>query len=100
MSRVYGLHANGNLASKSVIINSTYKDEANFSSVDEEDHLRMVYAPGDFSDLHMKLTDAATTDPDKEKFPVIQGFITGFGTSVVSVTFEFNLVLEYVPKPI
>jgi len=55
MSRVYGLPAFpsqslANYVSKSVIINSTYKDEANFSSVSEEDHLRMIYAPGDFSD--------------------------------------------------
>jgi hypothetical protein len=56
MSRVYGLPSGSSgqgladYVSKSVIINSTYKDEANFSSVNEEDHLRMVYAPGDFSD--------------------------------------------------
>jgi hypothetical protein len=58
----------------------------------------MVYAPGDFSDLHLK--KEGTTDNDNEKYPVIQGFLTGFGTSVVSVTIEFNVVIEYVPKPV
>jgi len=100
ISRVYGLGASATQVSKSVIINSTYKDEANFSSTGEEDHLRMVYAPADFSDLHMKSSTRPDVESDKQEFPVIQGFITGFGDSTISVTIEFNLVLEYVPKPI
>jgi len=97
MSRVYGLNGLADTVSKAVVINSTYKDEANYSST-TDDHLRMVYAPGDFSDLHMKTQ--GVTDNDREKYPVIQGFITGFGASVTSVTFEFNAVIEYVPKPV
>lgn len=102
-SRVYGLmggSAGGPTSiSKNAIINSTYKDEANYSSMDGDDHLRMVYAPADFSDLHMR-RQAGADDNDQETFPVIQGFMTGYGSSVVSVTMEFNIVIEYVPRPI
>lgn len=97
-SRVYGLGAAANIVSKTAVINSTYKDEANYSSTGEEDHLRMVYAPADFSDLHMKVVDEP--DTDNEKYPVIQGFITGYGTAVTALTFEFNVTIEYIPKPI
>lgn len=86
--------------SKSVIINSTYKDEANFSSVGEEDHLRMVYAPADFSDLHMRSTRPKSVDVDNEEYPVIQGFITGYGTTEIAITIEFNVVVEYIPKAV
>lgn len=60
----------------------------------------MVYAPGDFSDLHLVPHNVTDRERDMEKYPVIQGFITGFSSSVISVTFEFNVVIEYVPKPI
>jgi len=52
-SRIYGLSDRfATHISKLSVLNATYKDETNFSS-GEEAYLRMVYAPADFSDLHM-----------------------------------------------
>jgi hypothetical protein len=48
-SRIYGISGKyANTVSKQAVINATYKDEANFSNPEES--LRMIYAPGDFSD--------------------------------------------------
>jgi hypothetical protein len=99
-SRVYGLNGPfANTVSKAVIINSNYKDDANFSTASEDEHLRMIYAPADFSDLHMKPMDQEDHQ-DGGRYPCIQGFVTGYGSSVTSITFEFNLVVEFIPKPI
>jgi hypothetical protein len=39
--------------------------------------------------------------PDLETLPVLQGFITGYGnTNPIAITLEFNVVFEYVPKPV
>lgn len=100
MSRVYGQASNGYIVSKSAVLNATYKDEANFTTTDGDDHLRMIYAPGDFTDLHMVNIHHGVREGDQEKFPVLQGFVTGYGTVQTAITFEFNVVIEYVPKPI
>lgn len=99
ISRVYGIGDAANVVNKNVVINSTYKDEANYSSTGTDDHLRMIYAPGDFSDLHLSIFNSTQKERDQEKYPVLQGFIQGFGAATISVTFEFNVVIEYVPKP-
>lgn len=104
VSRIYGLtESNASYVSKASVINATYKDEANYTSPDES--LRMIYAPGDFSDLHLRSQDEKVDKGSSETHPIIQGFITGYqakpGTydeQPMSVTFEFNVVIEYVPK--
>jgi hypothetical protein len=112
-SRIYGLPVRASNepspnepdvrgVSKTTVINAIYKDEANFSD-GEGTEMRMVYAPGDFTDLHMRLFvgDKIHKQPDLETLPVIQGFITGYGiTNQISITIEFNVVFEYVPKPV
>jgi hypothetical protein len=68
----------------------------------------MIYAPGDFSDMHMRVQGSTMPDDDFETIPLIQGFVGGFeakapevaGAGRVTVTLEFNLVMEYIPKPI
>jgi hypothetical protein len=78
-------------------MNSTYKDTANFA--DEEDHLRMIYVPADFSDLHLRDPDQATLSQSDETVPVIQGIVEGINSSNV-LTVEFTITMEYVPKPL
>jgi len=57
----------------------------------------MIYAPSDFSDLHMR----TGSDTDGEKYPVIQGYISGYGQdNLISITMEFNVVIEYIPRPV
>lgn len=87
--------------SKTTVMNSIYKDECNFSDPSNKSELRMQYAPADFSDLHMRvmLGGSQGKQPDMETQPVIQGFITGFGSAIPAITIEFNVTFEYVPKP-
>lgn len=96
-----------NQVDRGVVISSVYKDEANFSSQGEDDYLRMIYSPGDFSDLHMRPspgyvedTSNFPKDNDASTLPVIQGFISGFGPAPPNITLEFNVVVEYVPRPV
>lgn len=104
-SRVYGQKWPGDAGKvgRAAVINSIYKDEANYSGTGDDDFLRMIYAPGDFSDLHLRSQDVTTSTNESEVNPVIQGFVTGFGEnpqSPIALTFEFNVVFEYVPRPI
>lgn len=105
-SRVYGYTDDGiaQTVSKTAVINSIYKDEAIYTNGDS---LRMIYAPGDFSDLHLSNMITPATSTDRGSLPVIQGFVQGCKVSPgtassapVQITLEFCLVLEYVPKPI
>jgi len=105
-SRIYGLPTGqyANVLSRAAILNATYKDETNFSEAGNDSYLRSIYAPGDFSDLHMKVQGLAhPSEMDVETLPVIQGYVSGYGgptgASPVTLTFEFNVVIEYVPDP-
>merc|ERR1712241_442067 len=86
--------------SKTTIMNSVYRDETNFAS-DSEPFIRNIYAPGDFSDLHMKVvheTGEVKTQDDYETFPVLQGYVSGVNDvseNRVTLTFLFNVVIEY-----
>jgi len=62
-SRVYGLTSKyTSQLSKAAILAATYRDEANYS--ESEESLRMVWAPGDFSDLHMIIQDTPSITKD------------------------------------
>jgi len=104
-SRVYGLVNPDNATtswSKTAILNSTYQDSANFTNGEK---LRMNYAPGDFSDLHLVVQSSSTNrgdlQNDFETLPVLSGFVAGIpNSSEIALTFEFTVTIEYVPKPI
>jgi len=101
ISRIYGVGntAQSALVSRNAVINAVYKDQCNFSDQEEDNFLRMIYAPADFTDLAMTATGSDQRSHDNEGFPVIQGFVTGY-TDPIILTFEFNVVFEYLPKPI
>lgn len=71
-SRVYGMNNSGAPVnfnvSRTTVMNAIYKDECNFSDPSNKSELRMVYAPGDFSDLHMRVmgTGSGAYQPDME----------------------------------
>lgn len=86
-SRVYGYNADG-LAmevSKTAVLSSVYQDQANYTNGET---LRMVYAPGDFSDLHMSNQHVMTQDNDRSSFPNLMGFVEGInlGGNAVQLT--------------
>jgi len=105
-ARVYGLtnSSAGGLyhLDKAVVNNSVYKESVNFSNLDEES-LRMVYAPGDFSDLHMKSQHPISGEQtDYGTFPIIQTYAEGWtpaAGSMPTFTVTIDIVIEYVPTP-
>jgi hypothetical protein len=107
IARVYGMPpdpalTNAYSVSKTTVMNSVYKDEANFASQGEDDHLRMIYAPADFTDLHMQSMniDAPLVPIIHSTMPLIQAFVTGSSAvNPITITCEFNVVFEYVPTP-